>query len=61
MSCGCRPVETLLDHGINIGTYWHYQIIASLAHKEQEEQHRGEGEFQFFLFLFFSGILSYLA
>ena len=32
MDRGRRPVETVSDHGINIG--------ASLAHKEQEQQHR---------------------
>ena len=36
---GRRPVDTLPDHGINIGT-----DVPSLAHKEQE-QHRGEREF----------------
>ena len=35
MGRGCRPVETLPNHGINIGT--DVTKLYSLAHKEQEE------------------------
>ena len=52
MGRGRRPVETVPDHGINIGADV-YQIVATLAHKEQEQLHRGEGEFLEFLFLWF--------
>ena len=51
MGHGRRPVETLPDHGINLGT-----DVTNVT--KQQEQHRGEGEFEFF---FFSGILGYLA
>ena len=49
MSRGHRPVETVPDHGINIGAC--YQIVASLAHKEQEQEqqeYRREENFNFF-------------
>ena len=58
MDRGRRPVETVPDHGINIGAdVTKFQIVASLAHKEQEQQqqqqrHR-QGEFLEFLFLRF--------
>ena len=48
MGHGCRPVETLPDHNsIDI-----VLIIASMAHKEQEqEQHEEKENFKGFFFL----------
>ena len=58
MGRGCRPVETLPDHGINIGTGVTKLWLAWLMMNKKNIRRR---RVSFFLFLFFSGFFSSLA
>ena len=55
MGRGCRPVETLPDHGINIGTGVTKLWLAWLMMNKKNIRRRR------ILFLFFSGFFSSLA